>query len=109
MATPKIEEHNLHGRSSRGHEVYVLPPKSQPVSGGGEIPDYWAAVTDVPCPVKDCGQTVLWYEAGYVPGYRVCMAPLGDGKYDLDTIRHHFLARGKAASPKLVRDDCCEA
>ena len=33
--------------------------------------DYWAAVTDVPCPA--CGTGIVrWAEAGNVPGYRVC-------------------------------------
>ncbi|MEI8017497.1 MAG: hypothetical protein WCH39_04810 [Schlesneria sp.] len=35
-----------------------------------EHPDYWATVDFTPCPV--CGAPVVWYEAGYVPGYRVC-------------------------------------
>jgi hypothetical protein len=50
----------------------------------------------------------LWYEAGYVPGYRVCMAPLGDGLFDPQSIKHRFLAKGDANHPMLVRDDCCE-
>jgi hypothetical protein len=39
----------------------------------GESPDYWASVNFSPCPV--CGSPVVWYEAGYVPGYRVCTGP----------------------------------
>jgi len=35
-----------------------------------EFPDYWLQVDFTPCPV--CGAPVIWYEAGYVPGYRVC-------------------------------------
>lgn len=35
-----------------------------------EFPDYWAEVDWLPCPV--CAAPVIWYEAGYVPGYRVC-------------------------------------
>ncbi len=28
----------------------------------------------VPCPRKGCGRALVWYEAGYAPGYRVCTA-----------------------------------
>lgn len=35
-----------------------------------EYSDYWATVDFTPCPV--CQAPVVWYEAGYVPGYRVC-------------------------------------
>lgn len=38
-----------------------------------EHPDYWIQVDWTPCPV--CGAPVVWYEAGYVPGYRVCSRP----------------------------------
>ena len=34
---------------------------------------YWQQVDFTPCPV--CGAPVVWYEAGYVPGYRVCSQP----------------------------------
>lgn len=26
----------------------------------------------VPCPHRRCGRPLVWYEAGYVPGYRIC-------------------------------------
>jgi hypothetical protein len=46
-----------------------------------EHPDYWATVNFTPCPV--CKAPVVWYEAGYVSGYRVCtQAP-----------HHHSLAQ----------------
>jgi hypothetical protein len=32
---------------------------------------YWEQVSLTPCPV--CGACLIWYEAGYVPGYRVCV------------------------------------
>lgn len=89
------EIHNLDGQGDRPHEVYDMTPH----------PGYWPAVTDVACPVDGCDQTIVWYEAGYVPGYRVCMAAIpgvSDG-YDMDTITHRFLAKGDAASPTLVR------
>lgn len=39
----------------------------------GEHADYWLQVEWTPCPV--CGAPVVWYEAGYVPGYRACARP----------------------------------
>lgn len=26
----------------------------------------------VPCPTRGCGAPLVWFEAGYVPGYRIC-------------------------------------
>ena len=98
-----LEKHNLHGNGREDHEVYPMPTKTR-----GLWTDYWEAVTNVPCPVPGCNQTVLWYEAGYVPGYRVCMAPNGDGSYRTESIRHKFIAKGKKENPVLVRDHCCE-
>jgi hypothetical protein len=64
--------------------------------------------------VPGCSQTLVWYEAGYVPGYRVCMARLpGDGseeRYDMDTLTHRFeLARAMGTRMTLVRVDRDEA
>lgn len=53
--------------------------------------DYWAAVTDVPCPCCNTGN-IQWAEAGYVPGYRIC-----------DKCGKHFLAKGNMQNPKLLR------
>ena len=50
--------------------------------------DYWASVTDVPCP--SCEGTVRWAEAGYVPGYRIC-----------DGCGQHWLAAGDIQRPVL--------
>jgi hypothetical protein len=100
----RTELHNLHGVGDREHEVYDMPQR-------GPERDRWDRVTNVACPVEGCNQTVLWYEAGYVPGYRVCMAPLPDvnGAYDIGTIRHRFLAGiAIGAGDTLIRDDCCE-
>lgn len=47
----------------------------------GIYEDCWSQVEWTPCPV--CGAPVVWYEAGYVPGHRVCTRP----PY------HHSLAR----------------
>ncbi len=96
---PRTEPHDLHGTGHVDCEVYDMPP-------AGRADDYWAAVTDVPCPVEGCDHTVLWYEAGYVPGYRVCMAPTGeDNVFDPETLTHRFLASGDAERPTLIRDE----
>lgn len=50
--------------------------------------DYWASVTDVPCP---CGHGTLRHaEAGHVPGWREC-----------DACGRQYQAAGDAASPTL--------
>jgi hypothetical protein len=103
--TVTVESYNLDGLGERDHETYY-------VRSMGEH-DYWPAVTDIPCPVEGCTHTVVWSEAGYVPGYRVCMASLGTGqdgleRFDMDTIRHRFQARGNAAQPTLVLLDAEE-
>ncbi len=46
-----------------------------------EHPDVWVQLEWTPCPT--CGAPLVWYEAGYVPGYRVCAQPP----------HHHVLAR----------------
>lgn len=97
----KRERYNLHGDGDVLCEVYD-------VSAG--VPQHergWHLVTGVPCPVEGCGQTLVWYEAGYVPGYRVCMAPANDNAYDHATLRHRFHLRGPGW--RLVRDKCCES
>lgn len=46
-----------------------------------EFEDYWRQLDFTPCPV--CQAPLVWYEAGFVPGYRICsQAPY-----------HHILAR----------------
>jgi len=91
---PVMERCNPDGKGWRLMQVYHVPSLSEH--------DYWQSVTSVPCPVPGCGQTAVWYEAGYVPGYRVCMAQLGEKMYDMDTISHRFLAQGDAAEPYLL-------
>ena len=88
----------IHGTEDEEHEEYAMPSRA---------PDYWEAVTNVPCPVPGCDQTVIWYEAGYVPGYRACARREVKG-FATGSIRHKFLASGTALSPTLVRDECCE-
>lgn len=80
----RIEMHNLDGRGSKRTHVYEMDPSPDKF-------DFWLAVTDVPCPACNAG-TIRWYEAGYVPGYRVC-----------DGCKRHFLADGTAEAPKLLR------
>lgn len=53
----------------------------------GEYPDAWQQVEWTPCP--QCGAPVVWYEAGYVPGYRICSQPP----------HHHLLAWNKNSPP----------
>jgi len=94
------EQHDLHRTGAAEHEVYDMEPVAD---------DIWAAVTNVPCPVKDCGQTVVWYEANYGPGYRVCARVTGNGSFGQATIRHHFQARFRnSRAPTLIRHECCE-
>jgi hypothetical protein len=98
---PVVEDHNLHGVGSESHEVYDMPG-----NGWGAITSYSDAM--VGCPVKGCSQFLVWYEAGYVSGYRVCMAQI-EGEPDLfdrETLRHRFHLRGPGW--RLVRDECCE-
>lgn len=83
-----FENHNLHGIGDKRCKVFVLPGRS---SSRNQY-DYWALVTDVPCPACGSG-TILWHEAGYVPGYRIC-----------DKCKRTFLARGDMRHPKLILD-----
>lgn len=78
----RIETHNLDGQGPRRCHVYDVPPAAA---------GYWPAVTDVPCPCCE-GGTIRWAEAGYVAGYRIC-----------DGCGRHYLAKGTAAAPTLVR------
>ena len=77
----RIEHHDLDGLGSHPTRVYDLAPH----------PNYWPAVTDVPCP-GECGGIVRWAEAGYVPGYRICG---GCGR--------HYMASGTSEAPTLLR------
>lgn len=55
-----------------------------PFSGELENHDMWIEVDLTPCP--QCGAALVWYEAGYVPGYRVCAGPQ----------HHHYIASSPA-------------
>lgn len=74
-------ERNPDGEGVATYTAYRMPP--------AHPDDPWADITGVPCPVAGCDQTLVWYEAGYVPGYRVCMARAGTG-YAARTLRHRF-------------------
>lgn len=51
----------------RGIRLAVEPPYPGEFSGGISC---WERGDWVPCP--RCGGALVWYEAGYVPGYRLC-------------------------------------
>ena len=81
----RYEMHNLDGQGSARTQVYDMP-------GADPGQDYWQQVTDVPCPAAGCVGQIRWAEAGYVPGYRIC-----------DCCGRHFLAKGTADKPTLLR------
>jgi hypothetical protein len=81
---PRYETRNL-GDGAKRHAVYDMPIVHPH--------DYWLSVTDVPCPLCDTG-SIRWYEAGFVPGARICDAC---GKF--------FLAKGSIKEgARLIRD-----
>lgn len=59
----RYEMADLSGNGAQRHAVYDMPIVNHD--------DYWANVTDVPCPICESG-TIRWAEAGYVPGSRFC-------------------------------------
>lgn len=81
----------------RVHGQWDIHGDGEPMTVGYEMPardpwDMWRDVTDAPCPHPGCDQTLVWYEAGYVPGYRVCMRRRRrDDGYDVGTLRHRWL------------------
>lgn len=87
MSTVRL---NLDGTGPRPYRLHPLPPAPAKDVGGMAVRDFWAAVTDVPCPVCPTG-ALRWAEAGYVPGYRVC-----------DGCGQHFLAHGDADAPGVL-------
>ena len=79
----RYETHDLDGCGPRKVRAYDMPVR--------DLDNYWANVTDVPCPTG-CGGTVFWAEAGFVPGYRICNKCL-----------RHWMASGNAKAPILLR------
>jgi len=54
-----------------GKEYLALRLDNEP-EYPGECPAAWYQRGEwLPCP--QCGAPIVWYEAGYVPGYRVCV------------------------------------
>lgn len=51
---------------------------------------WWERGEWVPCPRQGCSRPLVWYEAGYVPGYRVC------------TRGHHAQLSGDGRSAKVM-------
>lgn len=80
----RYESYNL-GDGVKKHAVYDMPII--------DPHDYWASVTDVPCPACQTG-TIRWAEAGYVPGSRLC-----------DTCGRFFQARGSLKSGVTLMHD----
>lgn len=61
----------LVGRLNQSHGLRMVNEPEYP----GEWPDgqgigVYERAQWVPCPT--CGASLVWYEAGYVPGYRIC-------------------------------------
>jgi len=86
-----IGQWDIHGTGDVEMDGYVMPPR--------DPFNIWAAVTGAPCPAEGCTQELVWHEAGYVPGYRVCMARAG-GDYEPASLRHRWVWRDGV----LVRD-----
>lgn len=68
------------GAPTSGYMTAFRCVDEPPFPGEQPNPDMWVEVDLTPCP--KCGAALVWYEAGYVPGYRVCA-----GKS-----HHHFIA-----------------
>lgn len=57
------------------YERVVLRTEEEP-EWPGIVPDemnMWLLAEWLPCPV--CAAPIVWYEAGFVPGYRICTRP----------------------------------
>lgn len=65
---------------ANGSSALCIRRRDEPKWPGCEVPDIWRQVDLTPCPM--CSSALVWYEAGYVPGYRVCAGPE----------HHHWLA-----------------
>jgi hypothetical protein len=64
---------STHLQCLEGHgyyEILSLRMEIEPPYPGEHDGDYWRRLDFTPCP--KCGAPLIWYEAGYVPGYRVC-------------------------------------
>lgn len=59
---------NIIAVSTPDHDICLRTKQEPPYPQ--ERPNFWLQADFLPCPV--CSAPVVWYEAGYVPGYRVC-------------------------------------
>lgn len=71
--------------------------------------DLWSSITSYPgspvqCPVPGCRGHLVWWEAGFVPGYRVCLRQTAPDKYDPATLLHRFRAVFSADRVTLILD-----
>lgn len=62
-------------------DVLSLRMDNEPPYPNEQGCDIWRQLDFTPCP--KCGAPLVWYEAGYVPGYRVCAKKP----------HHHWLAK----------------
>lgn len=79
VLAPVIEE----GAPTDSLMVALRCAGEPPYPGEIDQQDLWMEVDLTPCP--KCGAALIWYEAGYVPGYRVCA-----GK-----AHHHYIANSR--------------
>ncbi len=69
VLAPRMEA----GAPTSGYMLALRCADEPPFPGEMPNPDMWIEVDLTPCP--KCGAALVWYEAGYVPGYRVCAGP----------------------------------
>lgn len=89
MSHPRRELKVQRGGGDLWVKVYDMPASQD------EGPErYWLAITDVPCPRKDCTGMIRRdrYHNQGISGYRVC-----------DGCGRHFLGGGNGTAPTLVR------
>lgn len=83
---PRRADYDPDGTGARPHTVHDMPP----IYVVPSHPDYWEAVTDVPCPCCAAG-TVRWGEARHGPYLRAC-----------DGCDQVYVAGGSAEAPILI-------
>lgn len=115
-AAARLIEQYGHTPDRTGYTVvctWALPPR--PGRPGFFVIDPWTLVSIVPC--RACGGRLLWAEAGYVPGYRICegcgrpwlVCPGKRGEDTLLTIRVPETPKGPEWTWKDERDTSEEA
>jgi hypothetical protein len=53
--------------------VFGIRMVDEPEYPDRAIQDYWTTLDLQPCPI--CTAPIVWWEAGYVPGHRICTGP----------------------------------